>query len=646
MTAATMFAAILPSGHETGETCWQRYLCYYCNSAAKRFSSMQQHIIENHQERLYECELCFQTVYSGDASGDTQGLVFQKRSDLILHLEEHLSNGERRYTCGSCNKRFCLARQIRQHKRHHLAKSVMCPHCPRRFRSEVALQEHIYNHTGCRPFRCFHCKKRFSSRYTLKVHNKTHLVRERNHRCIVCRKEFLSYHHLVEHMHVHEDSKNFPCDVCGKAFATVRSLELHKVIHTGVKNYSCKLCNKMFARKGEVEDHERIHTGEKPFQCEICGATFSQRSNLQSHKRATHLKEKKHQCPDCDKAFKRRRLLVCHQMSVHTGERPYKCEICSAAFVYPEHFKKHLRIHTGEKPFKCEICGKAFNSRDNRNAHKFIHSERKPYECTLCNTGFMRKPMLMTHLLQHDQNLSQPKSCVRVNPPSVADEPWSQNHSMATDENEFYESSESLKIVPEELEGEVQLVNNEEVEVVSRPLHIIQTDGLPRYLIQSSDRSSFLASIQGQVLKVRPEAFHVKCDGVHYELSDNAPEAEDVESPTANPLGVQTSTFQLQLDDEDDLDQDELKLQNVRTVGGEIQGISCVSGVVGSQHGHDNDLLSCGTSQEDNNALLSRSFQFDGPIKVYTTQGVVTVPGGKQRRVASNRTMWNEANTE
>lgn len=85
---------------------------------------------------------------------------------------------------------------------------------------------------------------------------------------------------------------------------------------------------------------------------------YSQRSNLQSHKRATHFNDKRYKCDDCGKGFKRRRLLDYHIKAAHTGERPFKCETCSATFVYPEHFKKHMRIHTGEKPYLCEVTSK------------------------------------------------------------------------------------------------------------------------------------------------------------------------------------------------------------------------------------------------------------------------------------------------
>ncbi|XP_037301374.1 zinc finger protein 565-like, partial [Manduca sexta] len=146
---------------------------------------------------------------------------------------------------------------------------------------------------------------------------------------------------------------------------------------------------------------------ERPFACETCGATFSQRSNLHSHRRATHLNEKRHACSLCPKQFKRRRLLDYHVKASHTGERPLKCEVCSSTFVYPEHYKKHIRTHSGERPYVCEICGKTFTTRDNRNTHRFVHSDKKPYEVPCLRRRLhAQAPALRTHepLLNSNNN--------------------------------------------------------------------------------------------------------------------------------------------------------------------------------------------------------------------------------------------------
>lgn len=481
----------------------EKYKCRFCSLKMSVFADIQTHVRESHPERMFECEVCQERLAT--------------KPELVSHLEMHIASGEKPYACTVCQRRYALPRQLKGHVRHHMNKTFACSQCSKRFRSGASLQEHFNVHTGNRPYGCDQCCKKFTSKHILKTHMKTHGVRHRPHQCRTCGKNFLTSHHLNDHLNVHEGKKNFICETCGKPFATQRSLDLHAITHSGIKNFACSICQKSFARKGEVEDHERTHTGEKPFQCEICGSTFSQRSNLQSHKRTTHFQEKRYHCNQCNKAFKRKRLLVYHVMSVHTGERPYKCEHCSACFVYPEHYKKHLRIHTGEKPFKCDICGKSFNSRDNRNAHKFIHSDKKPYECLLCGAGFMRKPMLASHLQQHGHT-EDIETYIKVNPPTVVaaditgdavSSPAGTVRTMKLDEEQSLEPS---------LDGPVQLVrggvrDGETVEVVSRPVHIIEADELPRYIIHTTgggERNEegvghFFASLQGQVVEVRAE---------------------------------------------------------------------------------------------------------------------------------------------
>lgn len=145
-----------------------------------------------------------------------------------------------------------------------------------------------------------------------------------------------------------------------------------------------------------------------------------------SHKRATHFDDKRYKCDTCDRSFKRRRLLEYHIRASHTGERPYRCDICGSTFVYPEHYKKHVRIHSGVKPFTCEVCGKAFNSRDNRNAHRFVHSDKKPYECMVCGMGFMRKPLLYAHM----QAQNHVNDTIVINQPRIGDKVGDQTNSV------------------------------------------------------------------------------------------------------------------------------------------------------------------------------------------------------------------------
>ncbi|XP_076756055.1 uncharacterized protein LOC143426465 [Xylocopa sonorina] len=494
------------------------YTCLLCiNEEDKTVGdakSIIAHVRSVHETRLYICDIC----------GDD----FKKRNELSVHLDDHVAKEEGDFQCEICNRIFSNLRLFRIHKRIHYpqVKSWPCETCGKRYSSRNLLEEHINTHTGVRPYVCDNCGKDFASKYTYKAHVKTHEVRPRPFECSQCNKTFLSQQNLNQHERTHNGVKEYVCHQCGKAFGSPHNLEVHNIVHTGYKPYICRVCGKAFARKAEIRDHERTHTGEKPYQCEFCGATFSQRSNLQSHKRATHYNDKRYKCDDCGKGFKRRRLLDYHIKAAHTGERPYKCDICTATFVYPEHFKKHMRIHTGEKPYLCEVCGKAFNSRDNRNAHRFIHSDKKPYECLVCGMGFMRKPLLYAHM----QTQGHLNDTIVVNQPRLTTEDdqvitiADGNVELLVDEAENDQLDETELYVTElkdhviiQQQSEDQIYNEEDVLNIPTEEHV------------ASEEVNHL--VDGEMSFVENEGMDCKAeDAEQVEEVYNYTEAEDVET--------------------------------------------------------------------------------------------------------------------
>ncbi|KPJ00018.1 Zinc finger protein 782 [Papilio xuthus] len=306
-------------------------------------ASMAQHMRSCHGARIHICALC--------------GLILRKKADYLAHLSQYALT-----TCCTTHKSLATPSVIIIISSLYVFTEGLGAHP----NSKSTLAEHMHTHTGSKPHTCSVCVKSFASKYTLQSHLKTHLDRPRPFKCSQCGKSFLTQQNLNQHEKTHSGVKEFICKVCGKAFGALHNLEVHGVVHSGNKPFVCGVCSKGFARRAEVRDHMRIHTGERPFSCEECGARFTQRSNLHSHRRATHLDDKRHVCHLCPKRFKRRRLLDYHVKASHTGERPLQCEVCQASFVYPEHFKKHMRIHSGEKPYSCEVI---YSSRS------YTHSE-------------------------------------------------------------------------------------------------------------------------------------------------------------------------------------------------------------------------------------------------------------------------------
>ncbi|XP_050555890.1 zinc finger protein 600 [Spodoptera frugiperda] len=451
-----------------------QFKCLLCekNGTEKEVVSeadaMMRHLKTVHDARLYLCRFC--------------GAVMRKRNEYTSHIAEHVSEGKSPAEGGARTAHRCLT-------------------CGKCFSSRSLLQEHHNVHSGARPYSCSVCHKAFASKYTHQAHLKTHAVRPRPFKCNQCGKSFLTQQNLNQHEKTHSGIKDFVCNICNKAFSTQHNLEVHGVVHSGNKAFVCTDCGKAFARRAELRDHMRIHTGERPFSCELCGARFTQRSNLHSHRRATHYDDKRYQCTLCPKKFKRRRLLEYHIKASHTGERPLKCSVCQLSFVYPEHYKKHVRIHSGERPYVCEICGKSFNSRDNRNTHRFVHSDKKPYECVACGAGYMRKQLLYAHM-NTSGHLAE---SIVVNQPRVIKVTENGTSSHATDITDLDSKTNKFDAIFEsqaELEASIKSVKSEaEVNLGDAKFYITEDKKLilqdgggdkTLNLIQEGDESTLL----------------------------------------------------------------------------------------------------------------------------------------------------------
>lgn len=244
----------------------------------------------------------------------------------------------------------------------HEAKTrFRCPECRKCFQNSSNLTQHIFVHTGEKPYVCEYvgCKVVCSSSSDLVKHTRTH-TGEKPFRCTYpgCIEAFAVASARVSHSRVHTGETPYACDFsgCDYASATSGALATHKRTHTGERPYKCIYdgCIHAAATSGALKVHMRKHSGEKPYKCSHtdCNFACSSSGDLAKHVRSMHSEEKRYKCTyaGCIKAFALSGTLRIH-VRKHTGERPYKCSHgeCGATFSQQAHLNKHVKaFHTPE----------------------------------------------------------------------------------------------------------------------------------------------------------------------------------------------------------------------------------------------------------------------------------------------------------
>ena len=153
------------------------------------------------------------------------------------------------------------------------------------------IKQHIFMHTGEKPFPCTQCKFRCNNKNNLKLHVKNrHSGNWIN--LILNSDKIFDLHFLMKLILQNQPiriGKDWACPFCNRVMETKQRVARHIRTHTGEKPFACDLCDFTCSQKCNLLTHMKVHSEEKPFTCTYCPEAFKRKDNLQTHVRNRHL---------------------------------------------------------------------------------------------------------------------------------------------------------------------------------------------------------------------------------------------------------------------------------------------------------------------------------------------------------------------
>lgn len=75
------------------------------------------------------------------------------------------------------------------------------------------------------------CTKSYTTKFNLKRHVEITHLKQKKHKCDYCEKFFVSQQNLKEHIFIHTGAKPYQCTICSEYFRQISQLSLHKRNH-------------------------------------------------------------------------------------------------------------------------------------------------------------------------------------------------------------------------------------------------------------------------------------------------------------------------------------------------------------------------------------------------------------------------------
>ncbi|KAF4525520.1 hypothetical protein B566_EDAN014906 [Ephemera danica] len=202
---------------------------------------------------------------------------------------------------------------------------------------------------------------------------------QRAHRCTLCEKSFSSPGKLYQHMYSHTGERPFACSECSKAFSSKFKLMRHLLIHSADRKHQCPFCERSFHRKDHLKNHSKVHNPDKKvYRCEkeTCRKEYNSYLSYRKHVAVHAAEDGGLDCKICGKNFTNREEILYH-LKVHAGsrtvknpsEKKFQCEHCERRFFTRKDVKRHLVVHTGRRDFLCQFCPQRFGRKDHLVRH-------------------------------------------------------------------------------------------------------------------------------------------------------------------------------------------------------------------------------------------------------------------------------------
>lgn len=144
--------------------------------------------LASHKNSQFRCGICYMRITKGRESMDHENLhsnrsdlqcifcdqPFEKRADLVCHMETHVSNK-------FSNKNLIHTYLFNSSVRYLLLQlqngdvHTICYICGIRIRTQTMDGRHIKGHLGIKDFECSYCSRKFVDRQHLQRHLRTHV---------------------------------------------------------------------------------------------------------------------------------------------------------------------------------------------------------------------------------------------------------------------------------------------------------------------------------------------------------------------------------------------------------------------------------------------------------------------------------------